>query len=118
MLKIFDLDRCEAVPMPSGRGEMVPLVATGALDVHVNRLRPGGARGKPHRHSRADNVYYVRRGEGTLVADDQSYVVRQGQLVFIPAGMVHSLSNLSGEMFEIIEIYAPAGEDFDFEVLE
>jgi mannose-6-phosphate isomerase-like protein (cupin superfamily) len=28
--------------------------------------------------------------------------------------MRHSLSNLGDEVFEIFEIYAPAGEHFDF----
>jgi hypothetical protein len=28
--------------------------------------------------------------------------------------MPHSLSNLSSEIFEIFEIYAPAGKQFDF----
>jgi mannose-6-phosphate isomerase-like protein (cupin superfamily) len=120
-IKIFDLDRCETVKMPTGRGETIPLVdtttGTTALDVHVNRLIPGGARGKLHRHTKADNVYYVRRGEGTLVADGETTIVKEGELVFIPAGVVHSLSNLSKDVFEIIEIYAPAGKDFDFELV-
>jgi hypothetical protein len=28
--------------------------------------------------------------------------------------MTHSLSNVSDELFEIFEIYAPAGSKFDF----
>jgi oxalate decarboxylase/phosphoglucose isomerase-like protein (cupin superfamily) len=35
-------------------------------------------------------------------------------VVYIPAGMVHSLANLSDDVFEIFEIYAPAGARFDF----
>jgi mannose-6-phosphate isomerase-like protein (cupin superfamily) len=40
--------------------------------------------------------------------------VKKDQVVFIPAGMPHSLSNISDEPFEIFEIYAPAGSKFDF----
>jgi mannose-6-phosphate isomerase-like protein (cupin superfamily) len=32
--------------------------------------------------------------------------------------MAHSLSNLGSEVFEIFEIYAPAGRRFDFTVVE
>jgi mannose-6-phosphate isomerase-like protein (cupin superfamily) len=39
-------------------------------------------------------------------------------VVYIPAGMTHSLANLSGSVFEIFEIYAPAGRQFDFVVDE
>jgi mannose-6-phosphate isomerase-like protein (cupin superfamily) len=118
VLKIFDLQECVPTPMDNGRGETIRLINTGIgterIDVHVNRLVPGGQRGRLHRHSQSDNVYIVRRGEGTLTADGGTYTIRADQVVFIPAGMVHSLSNLSGEIFEIFEIYAPAGRQFDF----
>jgi mannose-6-phosphate isomerase-like protein (cupin superfamily) len=77
-------------------------------------LVPGGPRGKVHRHSQSDNVYIVRRGEGVLTANGETHTIRADQIVFIPAGMPHSLSNLSSEIFEIFEIYAPAGKQFDF----
>ena len=122
MLKIFDLQTCAPAPMENGRGETVRLVNAGLgtenVDVHLNRLRPGGPRGRLHRHSRSDNIYIVRRGEGMLIADGQSYTVRADQVVFIPAGMAHSLSNVSGEVFEMFEIYAPAGSQFDFTPVE
>ena len=71
-------------------------------------------RGKVHRHTNADNVYIVRSGQGELVADGKVHTVRKDQVIFIPAGMPHSLSNVSDEPFEIFEIYAPAGSKFDF----
>jgi len=122
VLKILDIGQCAATPMENGRGEIVRLVNSGLgtenLDVHLNRLVAGGPRGRLHRHSQADNVYIVRRGAGTLVADGKTYTIRADQVVFIPAGMPHSLSNLSDEPFEIFEIYAPAGRRFDFTVVE
>ena len=39
--------------------------------------------------------------------------IRENDVVYIPAGMRHSLSNLGSEAFEIFEIYAPAGRQFD-----
>jgi mannose-6-phosphate isomerase-like protein (cupin superfamily) len=122
VLRIFDLQECVPVPMEHGRGETIRLVNTGTgterIDVHLNRLVPGGQRGRLHRHSQSDNVYIVRRGEGTLTADGETHTIRADQVVFIPAGMAHSLSNLSGEIFEIFEIYAPAGRQFDFTPVE
>ena len=108
--------------MENGRGETVRLVnsnlGTESVDVHLNRLVPGGPRGRLHRHARSDNIYIVRRGEGLLTADGASYTIRADQVVFIPAGMAHSLSNLSDDVFEIFEIYAPAGRQFDFTPVE
>jgi mannose-6-phosphate isomerase-like protein (cupin superfamily) len=119
VFKILHLDECPVTPMEGGRrGEQIKLINTGLgtekLDVHLNRLVPGGPRGKRHRHSQADNVYIVKRGEGTLVVDGETHVIRENDVVYIPAGMPHSLSNLSGSVFEIFEIYAPAGRQFDF----
>ena len=60
VLKIIDLQTAAAEPMEKGRGSKIKLVNTSlgteALDVHLNRLVPGGARGSLHKHSQADNV--------------------------------------------------------------
>jgi mannose-6-phosphate isomerase-like protein (cupin superfamily) len=118
MFKIMHLDQCTTIPMDGGRGEKTKLIdsslGTDKIDVHLNRLAPGGPRGKVHHHNQADNVYIVKRGEGTLTVEDKSYVIRENDVVYIPAGMRHSLSNLGTAPFEIFEIYAPAGKHFDF----
>ena len=122
MFKILHLDECPANPMEPGRGDQIKLVnsslGTEKVDVHLNRLVPGGPRGKLHHHTNADNVYIVKRGEGTLTADGKTYVIRENDVVYIPAGMTHSLANLSDQPFEIFEIYAPSGRHFDFVVDE
>ncbi len=117
MFKILHLDQCLTNPMEPGRGEQVKLInttlGTEKVDVHLNRLVPGGPRGKVHRHTHADNVYIVKRGEGTLTVEDKTYLVREDDVVYIPAGMRHSLSNLGAGALELFEIYAPAGQQFD-----
>jgi mannose-6-phosphate isomerase-like protein (cupin superfamily) len=62
---------------------------------------------------KADNVYIVKRGEGTLTLEGETYVIRENDVIYIPAGMVHSLANHGEDVFEIFEIYAPAGRQFD-----
>lgn len=112
------LDEGEKTSLEKGRGEKIRLVdtrlGTNAIDLHHNTLQPGGPRGRYHRHTKADNVYIVVGGTGELIADGQAHAVREGQIIFIPAGMPHSLSNPGTEPFKIFEIYAPAGPDFDF----
>lgn len=115
---ILDLADAPRSDMENGRGETLHLVdgrlGTHALDLHLNRLVPGGPNGKRHRHSKADNVYIVASGEGRLQIEEEFRTITKGQIIFIPAGVRHSLSNVSDELFEIFEIYAPAGDDFDF----
>jgi len=104
--------------MEPGRGEQIKLVnaslGTDKIDLHLNRLVPGGPRGKVHRHSVSDNVYIVKRGEGTLTIEGDTHLIRENDVVYIPAGTRHSLSNLGSGVFEIFEIYAPSGPQFDF----
>ena len=75
LFKLFHLDECPTNPMEPGRGEQIKLInpslGTEKVDVHLNRLVPGGPRGKHHHHSNADNVYIVKRGEGTLTIEDK-----------------------------------------------
>ncbi len=101
-----------------GRGESVRLIDTGigveSLDVHMNILQPNGPRGRVHRHSKSDNVYIVKSGEGLLTIEDEHHVIVTDDVVFIPAGVRHSLSNVSDRELVIYEIYAPAGPAFDF----
>lgn len=122
MLKIMTLETAPRGPLGDDRGDKISLVdaslGTSNIDVHYNVLRPGGQRGRYHRHSQADNVYIVAKGTGELIADGQTHQLQAGQIVFLPAGMPHSLSNVSDAPFEIFEIYAPAGEKFDFQIVE
>ena len=101
-----------------GRGDAIRLIDTGigveSLDVHMNILRPKGPRGRVHRHTRSDNVYIVKSGEGLLTIEDENHAIVADDVVFIPAGVRHSLSNVSERELVIYEIYAPAGAAFDF----
>jgi len=101
-----------------GRGESVRLVDAGigveSLDVHLNILQPNGPRGRMHRHTRSDNIYIVKSGEGLLIVEDASHAIVTDDVVFIPAGTRHSLSNVSEHELVIYEIYSPAGAAFDF----
>jgi mannose-6-phosphate isomerase-like protein (cupin superfamily) len=118
LFKILHLEQCSVNAMEPGRGEQVKLVnpslGTEKVDVHLNRLVPGGPRGRLHHHTHADNVYIVKRGEGTLTIEGETHVIRENDVVYIPAGLKHALSNLGSEVFEIFEIYAPSGQYMDF----
>ena len=75
---------------------------------------PKGPRGRIHRHSVSDNVYIVKSGEGELIFEGTAHRIVADDVVFIPAGARHALSNVSTENLVIYEIYAPAGPAFDF----
>ena len=119
--RIFHLNETPTEPMRSSKGPrgekkalINPSIGAEKLDVHLNRLNPQEPGGSYHHHSKADNVYIVKRGEGKLVVEGKEHTIREDDVVYIPAGQKHSLQNVSDKPFEIFEIYAPAGDQFDF----
>jgi mannose-6-phosphate isomerase-like protein (cupin superfamily) len=45
---------------------------------------------RAHYHKRSTELYYVLEGEGTVTLDGVEHAVRQGSIVHIPPGVVHS----------------------------
>lgn len=107
-------DEAETVAMPRGRGIQKRFVDVAAVDVHLNLLRAGEPGGRYHHHTSSDNVYIVKRGTGRLVVEGESHTIREDDVVYIPAGLRHSLTNAGDGELELFEIYAPAGDSFDF----
>jgi mannose-6-phosphate isomerase-like protein (cupin superfamily) len=116
--KIVKPDAAPRRSLESGRGTSLRLIDSGigveTLDVHMNVLVPRGPRGRVHRHTRSDNVYIVKSGEGLLTIENERHTIVTDDVVFIPAGTRHSLSNVSEGELVIYEIYCPAGAAFDF----
>jgi mannose-6-phosphate isomerase-like protein (cupin superfamily) len=116
--KIIKPDAAPRRSLEPGRGTSIRLIDAGigaeSLDVHVNVLTPHGPRGRVHRHTRSDNAYIVISGEGLLTIENEQHTIVADDVVFIPAGTRHSLSNVSNDELVICEIYSPAGPAFDF----
>jgi len=116
--QILNLADAPVTPMKGKRGTQKRLINAdiGAekVDVHLNCLDPREPGGSYHHHSNADNVYIVKKGEGQLVVEGTTYTIKEDDIIYIPAGQKHSLTNISNSPFEIFEIYSPAGKEFDF----
>jgi mannose-6-phosphate isomerase-like protein (cupin superfamily) len=99
-----------------GRGSVERIVdgeiGAARVDLHVNRIRAGSARGPYHLHTQAENVYLVVAGEVVVRIDGEDHRLGPGDSAFIPPGVPHSASNVGDVDAELIEIYAPAAADF------
>ena len=104
--------------LPMGRGTVFgcvdPGVGSNNVDVHVNIIKPGASRGEIHYHAQAENVYIVMEGQlEVCIEGGQRHLVEVGEIGFIPPGVVHTATNARSDIScKIVEIYAPAGEDF------
>ncbi len=59
--------------------------------------------GEPHYHSRTEEVYFVVRGDGVVELDGRPVEVKEGDLLVIEPGTVHSVR---GEM-DILVVCRP-----------
>jgi quercetin dioxygenase-like cupin family protein len=73
-------------------------------DVHV--LRPGQA-SKVHTHAAEDKCYHVLSGEGVVTVGTEEIGVREGHLVFCPAGEPHGVRNDGDGDLRLLVFMAP-----------
>jgi quercetin dioxygenase-like cupin family protein len=93
---------------------------TGAKDLVVIEvtLAPGGGHAF-HKHPQQEEVIYVIEGEVEQWLDRQKRVLRSGDAVFIPAGVVHASFNVAGAKARMLAILGPCvGRENGYEVTE
>lgn len=114
---VLDPDSVAADKMRYDRGTVRrlvgPQVGASRVDLHINSIKAGSPPGPYHIHTNAENVYYVLSGEASIRSGEQTHLIRAGQVAFIPPHVPHAVSNEGRAELVIIEIYAPAGADFE-----
>jgi quercetin dioxygenase-like cupin family protein len=71
-------------------------------------MQKGG--GMPRHTNTVEHEQYVLRGQATITIGDETHHVKTGDVVFIPAGAIHSYENAGDEPFEFLCII-PNKED-------
>ena len=67
----------------------------GTKTIHINEGTLKGGFNTGGGDHEVDEIYYVVKGEAVLHLDDETYDIKPGSLIFIPAGTFHSLDNKS-----------------------
>lgn len=80
------------------------------------RIRPGGRIPK-HYHQDIEHEQYVLKGEYSVGIDDNTYHVKPGDVLLIPAGSPHWYENKGREDGEFLCII-PRKEKYDTQYLE
>src|SRR4051812_15255868 len=82
------LDKAPVIDCPYGNvRRLVTGGAGGVANVHVVSVTKGSL----HFHDAYDEVYYVLSGSGKISMNEQTYPLRPGAAVVIPAGVPHAL---------------------------
>ena len=65
-----------------------------------------GKRSDYHVHNDAEQLYYVLRGQGKMIVDDEAYPIREGDVIYLPPGVRHRAVNDSDDWMEHVIITA------------
>lgn len=83
------------------------LLDTPGLAVTEERMPPARAE-VPHRHVKAQQLFYVLRGRLEITLDGAPHQLAQGQALHVPAGAAHQVRSPGPEAAEFLVISAPS----------
>jgi len=97
------LEKTNAIPCPYGDVKRVITGGEGSANVHIVSV----TKGKEHVHKAYEETYYILSGKGTITLDGDTWEAKAGTVVYIPAGMSHSLESTSPDPFVFIIFGTP-----------
>jgi quercetin dioxygenase-like cupin family protein len=74
-------------------------VLRGMTGIVKHAMQPG-KESDYHNHTDIEQVYYILKGKGTMVIDDERYPVREGDVVYLPPQVMHRMVNDSDDWVE------------------
>jgi mannose-6-phosphate isomerase-like protein (cupin superfamily) len=86
--KFLRRDPADVEPWAETCGQIRELVSEkdgAAAEIH----RVDIADAKLHYHARTDEFYYIIKGQGTMILDDEEIEVHEGVVVYVPRGVKH-----------------------------
>ena len=111
-VRVFHRDEAEVrLPMVAADARLVVWPGVGAYTANMNyvRMMPGEAN-VPHTHPESEDTIFVLSGTATVrdLTHGESHVVREGQVVHIPAGLEHQVVGDHGVVVESVGGPCPA----------
>ncbi len=64
----------------------------------------------PWHNQDQEEVYFVVKGAGEMCLGEEKQPLNTGQVVYIPSGVFHQLTNVGDEPLTFIYCYGPAGD--------
>lgn len=111
---ITDLSQMEGRRYPARRrtqnlaGGLAPIQPSNFAMGFVT-LDPDGGQ-VPWHNQEQEEVYFIVEGEGEMCLGEERQALTTGQMVYIPSGVFHQLSNTGSTPLKMIYCYGPAGD--------
>ncbi len=98
------LAQAQAAPIPAG-SRSAPLLAHGSMLVRFYAPR-GSDPQTPHSQ---DEIYVVVQGSGWFVNGEDRHPFAAGDVLFVPAGLVHRFEDFTDDFCTWVVFYGPEG---------
>lgn len=81
-------------------GEETPTekISMGTLELPINSIL------HPHHHAPLE-VYYITKGEGTVLVGEEKRNVKAGDVVYIPGNLTHGIKNMSDQLLTVVWVF-------------
>ena len=89
---------------------MPETAGTRHIDYRISMYQPM-AHVARHKHAVQEQVYHVLEGEGLMEIDGEAHVVRRHDVIFLPPGVEHSLSNTGLVDLVFLVVTSPVADD-------
>ena len=89
----------------AGGSEFITLFLHGSLQVEIYKPK-GIDRQQPHGR---DEIYVVISGSGTFLLGSERQPFEEGEVLFVPAGIVHRFENFTDDFATWVFFYGPTG---------
>lgn len=86
------------------------LYTGGHLQLVLMSLKPGEEIGEEI-HQGNDQFFRFESGSGKCTIDENSYHVKEGDAILVPAGAKHNVINTGTETFKMYTIYGPPNHE-------
>jgi quercetin dioxygenase-like cupin family protein len=107
MLKVISSDDTNmTVPEPGLRRQV--MATTEPMMLVRHRMEPGWV-GAAHSHPH-EQLLYVVSGEIALTVDGETYILRAGDSIMVPGGVVHQAS--AAVASEALDVFTPARDEY------
>lgn len=93
-----------ALPLPAGN-LAAPVLAHGSMLVEYYAPR-GNDTQRPHTR---DEIYVVIAGTGSFINGSERHPFAPGDMIFVPAGVVHRFEDFSADFATWVIFYGPEG---------
>ena len=75
-------------------------------------ILPAGEQVPYHYHAARESLVYILSGEGIEKVENETFAVKAGDVLFIPANEKHTIINTSDKDIRYLEFYSPIERDF------